>query len=245
VSLRKSPTRTPAMLAANRANARKSTGPRTPEGKAQVALRRLLHGRYSPNFLAHFEKSPRDQAEFEGIFRALLQAILPDNETQLTSVSRTAVAVWAAKRRLERWVASPAKREGFFARTTGTFPKPSRLRIKRPGWQVTISLWLRRGRRKGPDRVARVRGGWQEGKENLHVVVTVTSSMRHPIFGYSCLEAVPEGAAPRVVFHVKPESYRKHEADLDMLTNANTDWLATFIRETLDRAGELPEPNSS
>ncbi len=34
--LRKSPTRTPALLAALRANSRKSTGPRTPRGKARV-----------------------------------------------------------------------------------------------------------------------------------------------------------------------------------------------------------------
>ncbi len=45
--LRKSPTRTIAFLAANRANARKSTGPRTARGKARVALNRLQHGRYA------------------------------------------------------------------------------------------------------------------------------------------------------------------------------------------------------
>jgi hypothetical protein len=37
MSLRKPPARTPALLAANRANARKSTGPRTPEGKRWAA----------------------------------------------------------------------------------------------------------------------------------------------------------------------------------------------------------------
>lgn len=42
--LRKSPTRTPALLAANRANARKSTGPRTPQGKARSAFNGLKHG---------------------------------------------------------------------------------------------------------------------------------------------------------------------------------------------------------
>ena len=39
--LRKSPVRTPALLAANRANSLKSCGPRTPRGKARVPLNAL------------------------------------------------------------------------------------------------------------------------------------------------------------------------------------------------------------
>lgn len=44
--LRESPARTPALLAANRANAQKSAGARSPQGKARVALNALKHGRY-------------------------------------------------------------------------------------------------------------------------------------------------------------------------------------------------------
>ncbi len=47
MSLRKSPARTPAMLAANRANALKSTGARTPEGKARAALNGVKHARHA------------------------------------------------------------------------------------------------------------------------------------------------------------------------------------------------------
>lgn len=43
----KSPRMTSAKLAANRANARKCTGPRTPEGKRRVTLNALKHGRYA------------------------------------------------------------------------------------------------------------------------------------------------------------------------------------------------------
>ena len=47
MSLRKSPTRTPAFLEANRRNAQKSTGPWTPRGKAQSCLNRLKTGERS------------------------------------------------------------------------------------------------------------------------------------------------------------------------------------------------------
>jgi hypothetical protein len=60
MSLRKSPTLTPALLAANRRNAQKSTGPRTRRGKAWSSLNRMKEGGRS-----------RDYREF---FRALLDA---------------------------------------------------------------------------------------------------------------------------------------------------------------------------
>jgi hypothetical protein len=48
--LRKSPKRTPAFLAAHGADARRSTGPRTAEGKARVRLNALRHGSRSTLF---------------------------------------------------------------------------------------------------------------------------------------------------------------------------------------------------
>jgi len=51
MSLRKSPTMTPARIEANRRNAQKSTGPRTARGKAQSRMNSLRTGRRS-RFLA-------------------------------------------------------------------------------------------------------------------------------------------------------------------------------------------------
>ena len=51
MSLRKSPTMTPARLAANRLNALKSTGPRTARGKAQSRMNALRSGVSSPFML--------------------------------------------------------------------------------------------------------------------------------------------------------------------------------------------------
>ena len=47
MSLRRSPTLTPALLEANRRNARKSTGPRTARGKAQTRMNALRSGERS------------------------------------------------------------------------------------------------------------------------------------------------------------------------------------------------------
>lgn len=67
MSLRKSPTLTAARLAANRRNAQKSTGPRTPRGKAQSRLNALRHGWASPTFqnliIAITEAPPGESVE--------------------------------------------------------------------------------------------------------------------------------------------------------------------------------------
>jgi hypothetical protein len=52
---------TDAKLNANRANAQSSTGPRTPEGKAKVALNSATHGLFSSRDLV----LPDEQAEYD------------------------------------------------------------------------------------------------------------------------------------------------------------------------------------
>ena len=108
MSLRKSPTRTPAFLAANRANPQKCTGPRTPEGKTRVALNALRHGLKARSFLSHLTKSRRARQEFKGHYRALYAALLP-NETGIHLLKRTVLQVWAIKTGGHVAGASPAQ----------------------------------------------------------------------------------------------------------------------------------------
>lgn len=66
MSLRKSPNLTPALLAANRRNARKSTGPRTARGKRQSRLNALRSGgrsRLRGRFFAVMLSAPRGAVE--------------------------------------------------------------------------------------------------------------------------------------------------------------------------------------
>jgi hypothetical protein len=75
MSLRKSPTLTPALLASNRRNAQKSTGPRTARGKAWSRLNRLRYGGRSTQFLEFFNAlhhPPPGPARVALVARALL-----------------------------------------------------------------------------------------------------------------------------------------------------------------------------
>ena len=58
-------TLTPAALAARRANSLKSTGPRTAQGKARVALNPLKHGRYALNLPEKLARAGYRQSEAE------------------------------------------------------------------------------------------------------------------------------------------------------------------------------------
>ena len=68
--------------AANRQNAAKSTGPRTPEGKAASRKNRLAHGLCSSSLLLHGE----DPADFDALRQQLHQTFAPatPEETLLT-----------------------------------------------------------------------------------------------------------------------------------------------------------------
>ena len=59
-------TLTPASLAARRANALKSTGPRTAQGKARVALNSLKHGRSAVNLPEKLARAGYRRGEAEG-----------------------------------------------------------------------------------------------------------------------------------------------------------------------------------
>jgi hypothetical protein len=74
-------------------------------------------------------------------------------------LNRTVLQVWALKQKMVRWAASPAKREAWFAETGGVFHAPEQIVIKRPGWRVRVSFWVKRGRGPGHRRLLQVLAG--------------------------------------------------------------------------------------
>jgi hypothetical protein len=117
--LRRSPRLTPALLAANRANACRSTGPRSAHGKARAALNALKHGRYAAGLPERLQRArcPEAEAQWHAIRARIAEAFkptipakpavptgptMPDGRPRAgafqKSIDRMANWVWAARR---------------------------------------------------------------------------------------------------------------------------------------------------
>lgn len=96
MSLRHSPVLTPASLAARRANARKSTGPRTVRGRARSSLNGLKHGRYARRL--HPRLLRANAWDGAGLYRRLQFALLgtfgPCDLTGYRDCQRMAAEAW-------------------------------------------------------------------------------------------------------------------------------------------------------
>ncbi len=87
-------------IAANRRNAVKSTGPRTPEGKAKVSKNALTHGLLSRDILI-----PGEDAEELAAFRqGMVAELAPEGALEWLLADRVVAAAWRLRRatRLER-----------------------------------------------------------------------------------------------------------------------------------------------
>ncbi len=83
-----------AKLAANRANAAQSTGPRTAQGIAASKMNRLSHGLASPLAVLPFE----DQAAYDRSLDALIREHRPATPTEEALVKQIADASWRLRR---------------------------------------------------------------------------------------------------------------------------------------------------
>ena len=79
---------------ANRENAKKSTGPRTEEGKARVSLNALKHGLLARDAVLPEE----DPAEFDRQLRDLEHDLRPENSLEFELVRQIADAQWRMRR---------------------------------------------------------------------------------------------------------------------------------------------------
>ena len=85
---------TAAQITANQSNAQRSTGPRTPEGKAISALNNFRHG-----FSGAFTVLPwESQEEFDMLLGALRAEHRPSGLTETILVDKMAQALWLTKR---------------------------------------------------------------------------------------------------------------------------------------------------
>ena len=95
---------TQAQIRANRENAKKSTGPRTPEGKARTAKNALKHGLLAEDAVIPGE----DPAKFDRHLTNIENTYLPRNYVEKQIVNQIADTMWRIKRlsRIETTVVS-------------------------------------------------------------------------------------------------------------------------------------------
>ncbi|HEY6291789.1 MAG TPA: hypothetical protein VI455_09555 [Terriglobia bacterium] len=172
--LRRSPRLTSAFLEANRRNAQKSTGPRTVRGKQAVILNALDHGQRSRWLMETLARaSLPQQLEFARLFTSLYYAMAPEPR-EIGWVMQVAAWAWRRKRQCERGVRTPDFRAAV-AEHQGWLPEPWRLRLRRPGWRVTVTVSVR-CRRGSPGREADP-PRWWDGKRPMDARVMVQSSL--------------------------------------------------------------------
>jgi hypothetical protein len=88
----------PAKLAANRANALKSTGPRTPEGKAKVRRNARKHGLLAREAVIMDGDGKEDIAEFEALLEDLAKDLAPECPIEEIFVEKIADCYWRLRR---------------------------------------------------------------------------------------------------------------------------------------------------
>ena len=81
-------------LQANRANAKKSTGPKTAAGKAKVAQNALKHGLRSSLFIVEHE----DLEQFEQLRHGYIQRFQPRDQVEVDLVHQLVHCVWNQQR---------------------------------------------------------------------------------------------------------------------------------------------------
>ncbi len=81
-------------VAANRADAKKSTGPKTPEGKAKSSRNSLRHGLSSATFIVHADELD----EYLELRSAYMARISPRNQTEIDLVDHMVQGTWGQRR---------------------------------------------------------------------------------------------------------------------------------------------------
>ena len=172
--LRKSPVRTAALLAANRANALRSTGPRTPQGKARVSFNSFKHGRYAarPEELAERLLRAgclREAALYRQVRWQIRQVFRPQAQASWRRLDQLSAWVWCFRTRLGPSGARLAARLSYLGAkpecavfSRGEEPRvtsPTRIRVEDPYRRIGVVFWVQRRRYWNPRRIGRVLAG--------------------------------------------------------------------------------------
>ncbi len=85
-------------IRANRANAQKSTGPQTPEGKAISSRNAVTHGRYARDLIITSRAFTESEEEYNHILLSLIEELRPSGVFQEHLVRKIANCLWRSRR---------------------------------------------------------------------------------------------------------------------------------------------------
>ncbi|MDD4050342.1 MAG: hypothetical protein PHR28_00405, partial [candidate division Zixibacteria bacterium] len=85
-------------LRANRANARKSTGPKSVEGKQMVRHNSVTYGLYTKDIIINSPHLKESKEEFDQLLNSLLDEFQPQTGFQLHLVHKIANCLWRSRR---------------------------------------------------------------------------------------------------------------------------------------------------
>ncbi len=143
---------TPALLAANRRNAQRSTGPRTPAGKARSALNSLKHGRYSKAFRENLCKAHEDLELFDWIHARVRESFNPASAREQMQAEGLAREVWCLAWRAGRPTRLGTKPESALNSIDRRSGLPLRIRIFDVRSGSRLKFWVPRRRGTAPPR---------------------------------------------------------------------------------------------
>ncbi len=153
-------TKTLALLAACRGNARKGTGPRTAEGKRHSRLNALKHGRYSPNFRENLLQAGReaDLKRFDFIRSTVLKFLPPVTQEQKRRAEEVARAIWCWAEKEEKRLRTKRRStvDSVNCNTVGPWLARFQFRDQKGRTLLTASAGYQRRRQGGNWRLARV-----------------------------------------------------------------------------------------
>ncbi len=85
-------------IAANRRNAKKSTGPRTPKGRAVSSRNAITHGLHACNIILKSPHLTEDRSQYEQLVDSLIDELNPEGILQEHLVLKIANCLWRYRR---------------------------------------------------------------------------------------------------------------------------------------------------
>jgi len=90
----------PKQLEANKRNAQRSTGPRTPAGKARIKFNALRHGLLAKSVILPIRSRSEKRSHFDALLEQLIDELKPVGILEDMLVEKIAVSYWRLRRAL-------------------------------------------------------------------------------------------------------------------------------------------------